>query len=243
MNKIIHNNRSAESLYLILASIFITSLVSCNLIFQKFFQIDIWLPFIGQYTFEQSVGLLAYPVTFLVTDIISEVYGQKKANRVVTSGLIASIFMLILVTISDSIQSAEFGIGNIFAYNPATGQEENIFHIVFGLSSAAVFASMVAYLFAQFIDVRIFHFWKRLTNGKHLWLRNNASTVLSQCIDTLLVLFLLCYCSVIPWDKFIPYFINGFLFKVFFAAFDTPIIYGLTYAIRKRFNLKFGEEI
>ena len=243
MNKIIHNNRSAESLYLILASIFITSLVSCNLIFQKFFQIDIWLPFIGQYTFEQSVGLLAYPVTFLVTDIISEVYGQKKANRVVTSGLIASIFMLILVTISDSIQSAEFGIGNIFAYNPATGQEENIFHIVFGLSSAAVFASMVAYLFAQFIDVRIFHFWKRLTNGKHLWLRNNASTVLSQCIDTLLVLFLLCYCSVIPWDKFIPYFINGFLFKVFFAAFDTPIIYGLTYIIRKKFGLEFGEEI
>jgi hypothetical protein len=243
MNKIIDNNRSAESLYLILASIFITSLVSCNLIFQKFFQIDIWLPFIGEYTFEQSVGLLAYPVTFLVTDIISEVYGQKKANKVVTSGLIASIFMLVLVTISDSIQSAEFGTGKIFAYNPATGQEEDIFHIVFGLSSAAVFASMVAYLFAQFIDVRIFHFWKKLTNGKHLWFRNNASTILSQCVDTLLVLLLLCYYSVIPWDKFTPYFINGFLFKVFFAAFDTPIVYGLTYAIRKRFKLKFGEEV
>ena len=103
--------QSAENLYLILASIFITSLVSCNLIFQKFFQIDIWLPFIGEYTFEQSVGLLAYPVTFLVTDIISEIYGQRKANQVVASGLIASIFMLILVTISDSIPSAEFGTG------------------------------------------------------------------------------------------------------------------------------------
>ncbi len=243
MNKIIDNNKSVESLYLILASIFITSLVSCNLIFQKFFQIDIWLPFIGNYTFEQSVGLLAYPVTFLVTDIISEVYGQKRANRVVTSGLIASIFMLVLVTISDSIQSAEFGTGKIFAYNPATGQQEDIFHIVFGLSSAAVFASMIAYLFAQFIDVRIFHFWKKLTDGRHLWFRNNASTILSQCVDTFLVLFLLCYYNVIPWDKFTPYFINGFLFKVFFAAFDTPIVYGLTYVIRKRFNLKFGEEI
>jgi uncharacterized integral membrane protein (TIGR00697 family) len=239
MNK----NKSAESLYLVLASIFITSLVSCNLIFQKFFQIDIWLPFIGEYTFEQSVGLLVYPVTFLVTDIISEIYGQRKANQVVTSGLIASIFMLILVTISDSIQSAEFGTGKIFAYNPATNQEENIFHIVFGLSGAAVFASMVAYLFAQFIDVKIFHFWKKLTNGKHLWLRNNASTILSQCIDTFLVLLLLCYYNVIPWDKFTPYFINGFLFKVFFAAFDTPIIYGLAYIIRKNFGLKFGEEV
>ena len=62
---------------------------------------DIWIPFLGNYTFEQSVGLLPYPVTFLVTDIISEVYGQKRANKVVTSGLFASLFMLIVVTISD----------------------------------------------------------------------------------------------------------------------------------------------
>ena len=93
----------ANNLYLILAGIFIASLVSCNLIFQKFFQIDIWLPFIGEYTFEQSVGLLAYPVTFLVTDIISEIYGRKKANQVVMAGLIASVFMLLVVTISDLI--------------------------------------------------------------------------------------------------------------------------------------------
>ena len=69
-------------LFIILSSVFIASLVSCNLIFQKFFSINIWLPFIGEYTFEQSVGLLAYPVTFLVTDIISEIYGQKRANQV-----------------------------------------------------------------------------------------------------------------------------------------------------------------
>ena len=81
-----NRNTKANSLYLILAGIFIASLVSCNLIFQKFFQIEIWLPFIGNYTFEQSVGLLPYPVTFLVTDIISEIYGAKKANQVVTSG-------------------------------------------------------------------------------------------------------------------------------------------------------------
>ena len=74
------NSRTkANSLYLILAGIFIASLVSCNLIFQKFFQIEIWIPIIGYYVFEQSVGLLAYPITFLVTDIISEIYGRKKA--------------------------------------------------------------------------------------------------------------------------------------------------------------------
>ena len=94
MNNII----KANNLYLILTGIFITSLVSCNLIFQKFFQIDIYIPFIGNYTFEQSVGLLPYPVTFLVTDIISEIYGKKKASQVVTVGLLSSLFMLLIVT-------------------------------------------------------------------------------------------------------------------------------------------------
>ena len=232
MNKNIESNRTAESLYLILASVFVASLVSCNLIFQKFFQLDIWLPFIGTYTFEQSVGLLPYPITFLVTDIISEVYGQKRANKVVTAGLFASIFMLIIVTVSDMTQAA--------SWSPVDNQT---FSNVFGLSGAAVFASMIAYLIAQYIDVRVFHFWKKLTNGKHLWLRNNASTIFSQFVDTFSVLFLLCLFDVITWDRFSILLLNGFLFKVFFAAFDTPIAYALIYFIRKKFGLKFGEEI
>ena len=231
-------NNKSEKLYIILSSIFIASLVSCNLIFQKFFQVDIWIPLYGTYTFQQSVGLLPYPITFIVTDIISEIYGKKKANDVVTSGLIASLFMLLIVIVSDNIPSAPFGVGS------------EIFNTVFGLSAAAVFASMLAYLFAQYIDVRVYHFWKKLTNGKHLWLRNNASTMFSQFIDTFIVLSLLFYFNVISAPEsltqkqfFIQLLMNGFLFKVFFAAFDTPIIYGLTHIIRKRFGLKFGEEI
>ena len=226
------NKSQANNLYLILAGIFIASLVSCNLIFQKFFEIDIWLPFIGDYTFAQSVGLLPYPVTFLVTDIISEIYGKNKANQVVTAGLIASLFMLIVITVADSVTAT--------AWSPVS---DDIFSMVFGLSGAAVFASMMAYLFAQYVDIRIFHFWKRLTKGRHLWLRNNASTIFSQFIDTFSVLFLLCTFDVLAWDRFSTLLINGFLFKVFFAAFDTPIVYFLIYFIRKKFNLKFGEEI
>jgi len=231
-------DQKSDKLYLILTGIFVASLVSCNLIFQKFFQLDIWIPFYGSYTFEQSVGLLPYPITFIVTDIISEIYGKKKANDVVTTGLIASLFMLLVITISDNIPSASFGIGG------------EIFSKVFGLSSAAVFASMLAYLFAQYIDVRLYHFWKKLTNGKHLWLRNNASTMFSQFIDTFIVLALLFYFNVITAPEsytqmqfFLKLLMNGFLFKVFFAAFDTPIIYGLTYIIRKKLGLKFGEEV
>ena len=222
----------ANFLFLCLSSIFIASLVSCNLIFQKFFQIDIWIPFIGSYTFEQSVGLLPYPITFIVTDIISEIYGREKANRVVTSGLIASLFMLIVITVSD-----------ISTATPWSPVDDQTFSKVFGLSGAAVFSSMMAYLIAQYLDVRVFHFWKNLTRGKHLWLRNNASTVFSQFVDTFSVLFLLCFLDVIAWDRFSTLLLNGFLFKVFFAAFDTPIIYGLTYIIRKKLGLQFGEEV
>ena len=226
------SKNSELQLFIILSSIFIASLVSCNLIFQKFFTIEIWLPFIGNYSFEQSVGLLPYPITFLVTDIISEIYGQRRANQVVASGLIASIFMLLIVTVSDMVQAA--------VWSPVNN---DTFNNVFGLSAAAVFASMLAYLFAQFIDVRLFHFWKKLTDGKHLWLRNNASTIFSQFIDTFSVLFLLCFFEAIAWDKFWILFINGFLFKVFFAAFDTPLFYLFAYYLKRKFNLKVNEEV
>tara|TARA_A100001388_G_C28773256_1_gene505346 strand:+ start:2888 stop:3583 length:696 start_codon:yes stop_codon:yes gene_type:complete len=226
------NISKANNLYLVLSGIFIASLVSCNLIFQKFFEIEIWLPFIGSYTFAQSVGLLPYPITFLVTDIISEIYGKKRANQVVTSGLFASIFMLIVVTCADLIPMA-----------PWSPVDSDTFHKVFGLSGAAVFASMMAYLFAQYVDIRIFHFWKKLTRGKHLWLRNNASTVFSQFIDTFSVLFLLCFFGVLSWDMFGVLLLNGFLFKVFFAAFDTPFVYLIVYYLRREFNLKENEDL
>ena len=227
-----NNKLQANTLYLILSGIFIASLVSCNLIFQKFFQIEIWVPFIGSYTFEQSVGLLPYPITFLVTDIISEIYGRKKANQVVTAGLIASIFMLLVVTISDFMPAA--------VWSPVSN---DTFHQVFGLSGAAVFASMMAYLFAQYIDIRLFHFWKKLTHGKHLWLRNNASTIFSQFIDTFSVLALLCIFNVLSWDRFSVLLINGFLFKVFFAAFDTPLFYLSSWYLKKKFNLGDNEDL
>ena len=114
---------------------------------------------------------------------------------------------------------------------------------MFGLSPIAVLASMLAYLFAQFIDIRLFHFWKRKTKGKHLWLRNNFSTWLSQFVDTFTVVGLLCLFNIIPWDKFLGLLISGFLFKVLIAACDTPFLYLSVYIFRRRFNLKINEEI
>lgn len=219
---------TAYRFYLILAALFIASLVVSNLIFQKFFSWD----FFGIYTFEISVGILPYPVTFLITDIISEVYGKKKANQVVTAGIFASLFSLLIIYTADAVPATDWSpIGN------------ELFQKVFGATAIAVIASMLAYLLAQYIDIQLFHFWKKLTKGKHLWIRNNFSTFLSQFVDTFSVLILLCSFGKIEWDKFETLLLSGFLFKVLVAICDTPFLYLSVFAIRKRFKLTQGEEL
>lgn len=218
----------AQRIYLILAGLFIASLVVSNLIFQKFFHWD----FFGLYTFEISVGILPYPITFLITDLISEVYGKKKANQVVTAGIFASFFSLLIVYVADFVPAT--------AWSPI---DDGLFSKVFGATAIAVFASMMAYLLAQYIDIHIYHFWKRITAGKHLWLRNNFSTFLSQFVDTFAVLLLLCSFGKLDWNLFGGLLLGGFLFKVLVALLDTPLLYVAVFFFRKRFRLAMGEEI
>ena len=164
-----------DRFYIILAGIFIASLVTCNLIANKFVTVNL-----GFKVFIVSAGILPYPLTFLVTDLISEIYGQKKANLVVFSGFVASIFVLSFLWLGAQFNSI-----------PNSIVDDSTYNAVFQNAWRLITASMIAYLFAQFIDVRIFHFWKKLTNGKHLWLRNNGSTIASQLIDTTLVISIL----------------------------------------------------
>lgn len=220
--------RQAERLYLILTALFIASLVAGNLIFQKFFTWD----FCGMYTFEISVGILPYPITFLITDVISEIYGKKRANEVVLSGLFATVFLLGIVYLADAVPAT--------SWSPI---QNETFHEVFGFTAIAVGASMTAYLLAQLVDIRIYHFWKKKTKGKHLWLRNNASTMFSQFIDTLTVLVLLCSFGIIEWARFSDLLLSGFLFKVLVAAVDTPFLYAVVFGIRNHFKLALNDEL
>ena len=114
---------------------------------------------------------------------------------------------------------------------------------VFSLSGLAVLASMLAYLFAQFIDIKIYHFWKKLTKGKMLWLRNNFSTFSSQIIDTVTVISLLCIFQVLSWEIFWGLVVSGVMFKILIAFLDTPLLYFFVFLFRKKFDLKVGEEI
>jgi len=228
------DKRLAQKIYFILGGIFIASLVVSNLIFQKFFY---WYPFgdfilFGAKFFEISVGIIPYPITFLITDIISEIYGKKKANQVVTAGIFASVFSLFIVYIANQVPAID-----------TSPVDNELFSKVFGQTALAVLASMTAYLFAQYIDIQLYHFWKKLTKGKMLWIRNNFSTMTSQAIDTFSVLLLLCSFKILPWNIFLPLFISGFTFKVFIAFLDTPLMYLLVYFFRKKFNLKTNEEL
>lgn len=223
--------RAADRLYLVLAGIFITTLVTCNLIFLKFFE---WQPLgeLSDFTFKLSVGVLPYPVTFLVTDMLSEFYGQKKANRVVFAGLVSSVFMVLLVYLANWVPAADFS-----PVNDAT------FNQVFSLAGPAVAASLLAYLAAQLIDIRIYDFWKNYTKGKHLWLRNNFSTMTSQLVDSTVVITLLCLTNSLDWADWGELIWYGWLFKVLAAAIDTPILYGVTAIVRNYFGLKVGQEL
>jgi uncharacterized integral membrane protein (TIGR00697 family) len=223
----------ARKLYLYLAALFITSLVVSNLIFQKFFY---WYPFnwevFGFRLFELSVGILPYPITFLITDIISEIFGRKSANQVVIAGIFASFFSIGILLVAGEVPAIETSPVN-----------DETFHKVFAMSPLAVLASMIAYLSAQFVDIRIYHFWKTLTKGKHLWLRNNFSTFASQIIDSTAVILLLCAFNLLPWSIFWGLVVSSVLFKLIVAAFDTPFLYLFVGLIRRKFKLQIGEEI
>ena len=216
----LEKNKFKDQLYLVLAGVFIASLVTCNLIANKFVTVDL-----GFKVFIVSAGILPYPFTFLVTDLISELYGQKKANLVVFAGFISSMFVLLFLWL-----------GGQFNAIPDSLVTDDTYNSVFRNAWRIIAASMTAYLFAQFVDVRIFHFWKRLTNGKHLWLRNNASTVVSQLLDTILVICIL-FVGVWSSDQILFAIIDGWTFKMLMALIDTPIIYGIIYLLRGKIDI------
>ena len=220
------NTEKSKKIYLYLAATFIAALVVCNLIANKFITIDL-----GFKTFIISAGVLPYPITFLITDILSEIYGKKKTARIVWAGFGASLFVLGVLLLAQQFTA--------IAGSPV---DDETFNKVFGNSWRVIFASMTAYLCAQLIDVRIYHFWKEKTAGKHLWLRNNFSTVFSQLVDTTLVVCVL-FLGVRSHSEIIQFILDGWLFKILCAFIDTPLLYASTAFIRNKLDLKFGEEV
>ena len=193
----------------------------------------------GEITFALAVGVLPYPLTFLCTDLISEFYGRRRANFVVWVGLVLNLWVIFILWVGGLLP----GFGDIDAAgNPVldAANRAPVFFEVRTLAFGAVAASMVAYLVAQFVDVHLFHFWKRLTKGKHLWLRNNGSTLVSQLVDTTAVILIThFYAKALPvdleqtiWPQLLLFIATGYVFKLIVALLDTPVIYLAVYWLK-----------
>jgi uncharacterized integral membrane protein (TIGR00697 family) len=233
--------RRKESVFILLAGIFLGTLGIVNLLGVSRF-IDFSFN-IGGYSFPiiLPLGVLPYPITFLCTDIISEFYGQRRANLVVWVGLIINLWVLGVIWLG-GILPPHAPI-DPFTLLPPIDHPDYAFYKIRIYTLGGVMASMIAYLTAQFLDIHIFHALKKLTQGKHLWLRNNVSTLVSQFIDTILVISIGYYIThalplkegeVLP--QLITIVLSCYFFKAVAALIDTIPCYLAVIGLNRYFQ-------
>jgi len=216
-----------EKTYSIFLTLFITIIVLTNIIGVKLFEI---LPNLSENSFfggpiTLTTGIITYPLTFLITDIVCEVFGKKKANHMVLTGFIASIMSLLFIKIAVILPGSDVWINSSLGYK-SIDDMQSAYESVFTLPGFLISASMLAYLVSQLIDVRIFHYLKKITNEKKLWLRNNVSTIFSQLIDTIIVNIIFLYFGLnLELGVIFKIIIATYVFKIFIAAIDTPLVY------------------
>ena len=221
-----------ERVFLVLAGLFLGSMTMLNILgvsrFINLFELDYTLESgkVWTISFAVAVGVLPYPVTFLCTDFISEFYGRRRANWVVWVGLLLNVWVVFILWLGGVLPGFE---------DMATGVPLNddgtkpVFFEIRSLAFAAIGASMVAYMAAQFCDVYLFHFLKKLTKGKWLWLRNNGSTLISQLVDSTAVILITFWvgglakvirADVPIWIELLVLIGTGYAFKVIVALID-----------------------
>lgn len=218
-----------ETLYLSLVSLFTVIAIISNLVTIKFIPLplftDLAIP----------CGLIIYPFTFFIGDLVTELFGEKKAKLMVYMGLggclvaQAIIYMAINLSPHDSWFSPELPVG----YSDAASYE-HAFQSVFNMSGIALISSMIAYAIAQMLDIRIFTFLKELTKEKHLWFRNGGSTLISQLVDTLIFNTLFLYCGLkLDLNLVVHISLICYLYKAFFTFSNVPIFYAAVFLSKK----------
>lgn len=230
-----------ERVFLVMAGLFLGTLAMLNILgISRFIALASFTPGEsgswtwgewGEVSFALAVGVLPYPLTFLCTDLISEFYGRRRANFMVFVGLILNLWVVFILWVGGVLPVVPVMDGATGLPDPSDPQYA--FFAIRSLAFGAVMASMAAYLVAQFVDVQLFHYWKKLTNGKALWLRNNGSTVVSQLVDTVAVILIThYYAGALPIAEDRPlagqlmiFIATGYAFKLAAALIDTPLVY------------------
>ena len=229
-----------ERVFLVLAGIFLCAMTMLNIIgITRFIQLG---------PMALAVGVLPYPLTFLCTDLISELYGRARANFMVTVGLILNFFILGTLWLAQAMPSTtpdaqpswqviQLAEDITLPSSEVVSGSVELFSLLYATTSGAVMASMLAYIAAQYCDVYLFHFWKKLTGGKHLWLRNNGSTIISQGVDSFMVITVtfgaLFLAGGISVGALLVLMGSNYLFKLSVALADTlPFYLGVHYLKR-----------
>ena len=211
-----HTSSAGDRAYIILLSVFIGCITIASVLANKIITVfGLFVP----------AGVLAYSITFICTDVISEIWGKERANDTVAGGFVALIIALVLAQLSLAWPKAPFW------------NNEAAFQSVLGATSRISVASFVAYLVSQYHDVWAFHFWKRITNQRHLWLRNTLSTAVSQFLDSFIFITIAFY-GVMPVGSLI---VGQWIVKMVIAVLDTPVVYAVVYLVRMKCGLHPGK--
>ncbi len=197
----------------LLAVGFIATYIMANIVSVKFVKI-LWL--------DLPAGTLLFPLTFLFTDAVSELYGRREAQRLVWLGFYANLLVILIIKLTVWVTPADFW------------KHAEAYNLIIDSAPKIIIASIIAYIISQSHDVWAFHFWKRLTKGRWLWLRNNASTLVSQLLDTVVLIGLLTWLGVVPAASAVAVMWSNYQVKAAFAFLDTPLCYILVWRRKNR---------
>lgn len=194
------------SLYSILVAAFTVLVVISNIISAKIVQFPLG-------NINLPAGLITYPLTFLLSDLVTEIYGARNSKS--------------MVYIAFGMNLLAFAIIELALLLPAASAfDSDPFQVVLGLSGLRVFASLVGYLFSQILDIQLYAWIRSWTGIDYLWLRNNGSSLISQLVDTVLVdLIYLCWGLEMPWQVVFPIMTLSYLYKSLFSMAGTPFLY------------------
>ena len=248
MTEAIYQKRR-QRVFFVLSGVFLGTLAMLNILgISRFLDLSFSL-FGFEIPMMVAVGVLPYPVTFMCTDLISELYGEERARDMVWVGLLLNVWVVFLLWLGSELPGTGVDPSTGAPLIDAAGRQPVFFEIK-NLAFGAVGASMIAYLAAQFCDVRIFHMMRRLTKGRHLWLRNNVSTMISQIVDsTAVILVTHFWAAALPinadeplWPQLMVFIASGYVFKLVVAALDTGPIYLAVRYLRTYLGLGENEE-
>jgi len=226
----------AQKLFVVCSGIFITALVVAEATASKFFTL-VDLPFsinILGMEFEtviMTAGVIAFPVTFIVTDLLNEYYGKKGIRFVTYVGLAMIVFEFAILQVAMAVPTASI--------SPVP---DEAFNVVFGASGRIIFGSLVAYLVGQLLDITVFHWLRGLTQGRFLWLRATGSTVGSQFLDTLIVL-LVAFVGQLAIQEIVAITIFNYAYKFVIAVAITPVIYAAHWAMDRYLGQELAEAL